>query len=122
MTERTFYESEPNAVAVAKSALAEPLKAAVAVLNLAGRLQPNERTDERLSRVKFVRLLLLQRLQNDLRCCAILVERGYPVQAAALAAGIFEGWVTLANIRTDLDALKCSPTRRKRRVSVGFNG
>lgn len=106
MTERTVHESETNAVAVAKNALADPLKAAVAVLNLAGKLQPDEGTDERLSGAQFVRLLLLQRLQNDLRCCAILVERGCPMQAAALAAGIFEGWETLANIRTDLEALK----------------
>ncbi len=48
----------------------------------------------------------MQRVQNDLRCCVILVERGYPLQAASQAAGIFEAWVTLANIKSEEDAIK----------------
>ena len=54
----------------------------------------------------MVRLFLLQRIQNDLRCCIILVEHGYPLQAVAQAAGIFEAWVTVANIKTEDDAFK----------------
>ncbi len=106
MANRSINEMEANAAAEARKELAEPLNAAVAVLNLATKLQANDVPEERLPKTRVVRLLLLQRVQNDLRCCVILVERGYPLQAAALAAGIFEAWVTLANIRTDDDAVK----------------
>ncbi len=34
----------------------------------------------------------------------ILVEHGYPLQALTQAAGIFEAWVTIANIKTEDDA------------------
>jgi hypothetical protein len=36
----------------------------------------------------------------------ILVEHGYPLQALTQAAGIFEAWVTIANIKTEDDAAK----------------
>src|SRR5262249_14976530 len=69
-------------------------------------LETNDIPEKKLPGVKFVRLLLLQRIQNDLRCCVLLVERGYALQAAALAAGIYEAWVTIANIKSDKDAVK----------------
>ena len=106
MAERSIHEMESNAAAVAQKTLAEPLKAAVNVLNLATRLHANDAPAEKLSKATIVRLLLLQRIQNDLRCCMILVEHGYPLQAVAQAAGIFEAWVTLATIKTETDAEK----------------
>lgn len=106
MAERPIYEMESNAAAVALKELAEPLKVANDVLNLATNLHANDAPAEKLPKAKIVRLLLLQRIQNDLRCCIILVERGYPLQAVAVAAGIFEGWVTVANIKTEDDAVK----------------
>jgi hypothetical protein len=106
MAERSIYELEANAAAVAHKALAAPLKAAIDVLNLATKLHANDAPAEKLSKAKIVRLLLLQRIQNDLRCCVILVDHGYPLQAVALATGIFEAWVTIANIETEDDAVK----------------
>ncbi len=106
MAERSIYEMESNAAAVALKELAEPLKVANDVLNLATNLHANDAPAEKLPKAKIVRLLLLQRIQNDLRCCIILVERGYPLQAVAVAAGIFEAWVTVANIKTEDDAVK----------------
>lgn len=74
--------------------------------DLGTKLHANDTPQARLPRTKIVRWLLLQRIQNDLRCCIILVERGYALQAASLAAGIFEAWVTLGSIRTDEDAVR----------------
>jgi hypothetical protein len=106
MAERAIHEMEENAAAVAKRALVEPLKAAISVLNLATKLHANDVPEERISKVKIVRLLLLQRTQNDLRCCMILVEHGYPLQAVTQAASIFEAWVTIANLKTEDDAVR----------------
>jgi len=97
---------EKNAAAVASQALAEPLKIAVDVLNLATKVQANDVADEKLTKAGRVKLLLLQRIQNDLRCCMILVEHGYPLQAVSMAACIYEAWVTIANIETKEDAVK----------------
>jgi hypothetical protein len=105
MADRPVEDLESRATLVAHKELAEPIRVAFHILNLASELHANDRP-ERISKAKRVRLLLLQRIQNDLRCCVILVERGYGLQAAALAAGIYEGWVTLANIRTEDDARK----------------
>ena len=96
---------ESAAIAVARKELAGPIGAAEKVLNLISEIHAND-VVERISKAKAIRLLLLQRIQNDLRCCFILSERGYGLQAASLAAGIYEGWVTLANIRTADDARK----------------
>lgn len=106
MAERSIHEMESNAAAVAHKELAEPLKTAIWVLNLATKLHANDVPAEKLPKAKLVRLLLLQRIQNDLRCCIILIEHGYPLQAVAQAAAIFEAWVTVANIKTDDDAIK----------------
>lgn len=106
MAERSIHEMESNAAAVAHKELAEPLNAAIDVLNLATKLHANDAPAEKLSKATIVRLLLLQRIQNDLRCCIILVEHGYPLQAFTQAASIFEAWVTIANIKTEDDAVK----------------
>jgi hypothetical protein len=81
---KSFNEIETNAIAIAHTNLIKPLKVAHRVLQLATMLQANDIPEEKLPIIKFVRVLLLQRIQNDLRCCVILVERGYPLQAAAL--------------------------------------
>jgi hypothetical protein len=106
MADRSVEEMEAVATVVARRELALPLNAAIDVLNLASKLHANDIPEERLPKAKIVRLLLLQRVQNDLRCCVILVEHGYPLQAAALAAGVFEAWATLGNVRTEEDAAK----------------
>ena len=96
MAARPIEERESKAAAVAREALAEPLKAAIDVLNLATKLNANDVPAEKLSKATMVKLLLLQRIQNDLRCCMILVEHGDSLQAVTQAAGIFEAWVTIA--------------------------
>src|ERR1700730_12744301 len=106
MADLSIHDLEAKAAAIAYKEIVEPLKAATDVLNLAAKLQGNDIPEKKLPRTKAVTLLLLQRIQNDLRCCVILVERGYALQAASLAAGIFEAWVTLASIKTDEDAVK----------------
>jgi hypothetical protein len=72
MAEKSISEMEKNAAAVASQALAEPLKTAVDVLNLATKVQANDVPAEKLTKAGRVKLLLLQRIQNDLRCCMIL--------------------------------------------------
>lgn len=106
MANRPINDLEANATSVARRELREPVKIAMRVLELATTLLANDIPEEKLPTIKFVRLLLLQRIQNDLRCCLILVECGYALQAAALAAGIFEAWITLANINNDEDTKK----------------
>ncbi len=90
MANRPINDIEASATSVARRELLEPVKIAMRVLELATMLQANDIPEAKLPGIKFVRLLLLQRIQNDLRCCVILVERGYAVQAAALAAGILD--------------------------------
>jgi hypothetical protein len=106
MADISIYDAEAKAAVIADKELAEPFQAAAAVLNLCTNLHSNHLPEKKLPRTKAVRLLLLQRIQNDLRCCVILVELGYAMQGASLAAGIFEAWVTLANIITHEDAVK----------------
>lgn len=106
MAEKSISEMEKSAATVASQALADQLKAAVDILNLATKVQANDVPAEKLTKAGRVKLLLLQRIRNDLRCCMILVERGYPLQAVSLAAGIYEAWVTIANIETEEDAVK----------------
>ena len=106
MAERSIHDMESEATVIAHKGLTKPLKAAIDVLNLATKLQANDVPAEKLPKAAIVRVLLLQRVQNDLRCCVILVEHGYPLQAIALAAGIFEAWVTIAAIKTEADAEK----------------
>jgi hypothetical protein len=93
MADRSVHDLEQKALAVAYKEILEPLKVASSVADLGTKLHANDTPQGRLPRTKIVRWLLLQRIQNDLRCCIILVERGYALQAASLAAGIFEAWV-----------------------------
>lgn len=105
MADRSVEELESSATVVAHKELAEPIRVAENVFNLASEVHAND-VPERISKAKRVRLLLLQRIQNDLICCIILIERGYGLQAGALVAGIYEAWVTLANLTTEDDARK----------------
>jgi len=45
--------------------------------------------------------LLLIRLANDLRCMALLAERGYPLQALTISSSIYEVGITIARIGAD---------------------
>jgi hypothetical protein len=104
MAEKSVHELESNAITLLHKELAEPFNVAIDVLNLATAL--HARVSGKLPKARIIRLLLLQRIQNDLRCCIILVERGYPLQALAHGASIFEGWVTMAAIKSEDDAKK----------------
>lgn len=57
-----------------------------------------------MSQSRKVVTSLLVRLANDFQCAALLALRGYPVQAAALVACMYEVAYTIAHIRSD-DAL-----------------
>jgi len=50
---------------------------------------------------------LLIRLTNDLRCIAILTERGYPLQALAIGSGTYGTAFTIAYVDADED-LACA--------------
>lgn len=105
MAEKSVHDLESNAIAFFSKELAEPFTIAIEILNLASAILRIE-TPGKLAKARIVRLLLLQRTQNDLRCCMILAERGYPLQALAHGASIFEGWVTIAAIKNEDDAVK----------------
>jgi len=105
MAEKSIHQLESNAITLLNKELAEPLGIASEVLNLASALLAID-TPGTISRARIVRLLLLQRIQNDLRCCVVLAERGYPLQALANAASIFEGWVTITAIKDENDATR----------------
>jgi hypothetical protein len=100
MAGKPVLELESIAVERAATELEEPLKHANRVLDLISMVSRNDEGGP-LSKGKLVRTLLLHRMQNDLRCCLILAERGYPLQAASLAAGICEAWATIAAIKDD---------------------
>ncbi|MGA7760708.1 MAG: hypothetical protein WCA59_03100 [Candidatus Binataceae bacterium] len=100
MAEKSIQKLESDAVVLLQKELGEPLSIAVRVLNLISALHAVE-TSGKLPLSQIVRLLLLQRIQNDLRCGIILAERGYPFQALGHAASIFEGWVTIAAIQNE---------------------
>lgn len=112
MANRSIEEMESAATAVAQNELAGPLRVAVTVMNLISEVHAND-VPETISKAKAIRLLLLQRIQNDLRCCFILSEHGYGLQAASLAAGVYEGWVTLANVNTADEARKWADHARE---------
>lgn len=57
-----------------------------------------------VSQSRKVLTALLVRLSNDLRSAALLALRGYPIQAAALVASMYEVAYSIAYIRSD-DAL-----------------
>ncbi len=105
MAEKSVHDLESNAIAFFSKELAEPFTVAIEILNLASAVLGID-TPGKLAKARIVRLLLLQRIQNDLRCCIILAERGYPLQALGHAASIFEGWVTIAAINNEGDAVK----------------
>jgi hypothetical protein len=70
-----------------------------------------------VSQSRKVLTSLLVRLANDLRCAALLALRGYPIQAAALVACMYEVAYTIAYIRSDDSLAKAwiehdNPTRQ----------
>jgi hypothetical protein len=105
MGEEHIEKLEIGAIARLRPQLGSVLDAVIGTLNLISDLSAIA-ISEKMPKARFVRNLLLLRLQNDLRSCWILAERGYPLQAAGLAAGIFECWVTLASIESEESALR----------------
>src|SRR5215469_3543320 len=105
VAERTIDELEGKAIHDLTIALREPLEVAYQVLNAISRLCALE-TPGTLTKAQIVRMLLLQRLQNDLRCCCLDAVRGYPLQAATHAASVYEGWVNIASIVDEPTALR----------------
>jgi len=105
MAVRHISELESQAIEFMRGRLSRPIALATTTLNLIGELV-NLDTPAKLQKAQNVRLLLLERLQNDLRACWILAERGYPLQAAGHAAGVYEAWVNIAAIGGEAAALK----------------
>jgi hypothetical protein len=104
MPERTINELEQRAFQLLAGELSQPLQLANRVLNMISRVWGLD-SPGTLSKGRIVRTLLLQRMQNDLRCCQLMAERGYPLQAAGQAAGVYEGWVNIAAIVDEPTAL-----------------
>jgi hypothetical protein len=102
----SIYEVEEMAMAALAAELNEPFQMVDKVLNQISRVWGLNDTAETLSNGRIVRTLLLQRLQNDLRCCRLLAERGYSLQAASQAAGVFESFVNVAAIVDESTALR----------------
>ena len=109
---------ETEAMAKTEAKLGRPLNAAIRTFNLISEVVQLGPAVTKLSAATKVRLLLLQRIITDLRCCTILAERGYGIQASAVAACVFEGWVTLAAIRDEKAAIRWA-SHRKENVSSG---
>jgi hypothetical protein len=105
MAERMAGDLEQHAMDVLAIELSQPLELVDAVLNQISRVWGLEER-VKLSKGRIVRTLLLQRLQNDLRCCRLLAERGYPMQAAGQAASVYECWVNIAAIVDEPTALR----------------
>jgi hypothetical protein len=103
MATKEIGDIESKAIARVRTELARPLNAALRSLNLVSEVVQLG-VGKKLSKATIVRTLLLQRILGDLRCCTILAERGYGIQAAVHASSIFEGWVTISGICKEQDA------------------
>jgi hypothetical protein len=104
MATKEIGDLESKAIARVRTELARPLNAALRSLNLVSEVVQLG-VGKKLSKATIVRTLLLQRILGDLRCCTILAERGYGIQAAVHASSIFEGWVTISGICKEQDAI-----------------
>jgi hypothetical protein len=118
MATKRGEDLESDAIAKVRAELGRPLNAAIRAFNLISEVVQLEPRGGKLSNPMKVRLLLLQRIITDLRCCTILAERGYGIQAAAGAACVFEGWVTLSAIRDEQAAIEWA-SHQKEDVSFG---
>ena len=106
MATKRGEDLECDAIAKVRAEIGRPLNAAIRAFNLISEVVELGPPGGKLSNATRVRLQLLQRIITDLRCCNILAERGYGIQAAAIAASVFEGWVTLSAIRDEKAAIK----------------
>jgi hypothetical protein len=102
MAEKKITDLEAAATEKLRVELQTPLMIAMRVFNLISPLINLPGT--KLPKDLFVRSLLLQRVQNDLRSTMILAEKGYSLQASSLAAGIFEGFATIGAIAEEANA------------------
>jgi hypothetical protein len=118
MATKRGEDLETNALAKTQAELRRPLNAAIRTFNLISEVVQLGPNGSKLSGATKVRLLLLQRILTDLRCCTILAQRGYGIQAAAGAACVFEGWVTLSAIRDEQSAIEWA-SHQKEDVSFG---
>jgi hypothetical protein len=118
MATKRGEDLESDAIAKVRAELGRPLNATIRTFNLISEVVQLGPHGGRLSNATKVRLLLLQRIITDLRCCTILAERGYGIQAAAGAACVFEGWVTLSAICDEQSAVEWA-SHQKEDVSFG---
>jgi len=118
MATKRGEDLETEAMAKTEAKLGRPLNAAIRTFNLISEVVQLGPAVTKLSAATKVRLLLLQRIITDLRCCTILAQRGYGIQAAAGAACVFEGWVTLSAIRDEPSAIEWV-NHQKEDVSFG---
>src|SRR5580698_4147860 len=95
MVQKNIKDLEAAAVEKLRVELREPLTVATQVLNLISPLVELPPEGDKMPSDLIVRSLLLERVQNDLRCSMLAAERGYPLQACALAAGVYEGFATI---------------------------
>ncbi len=113
MATKRGEDLESDAIAKVRGELGRPLNATIRAFNLISEVVQLGPPGGKLSNPTKLRLLLLQRIATDLRCCTILAERGYGVQAAASASSVFEGWVTLSAIRDEKAAIKWASHQRE---------
>src|SRR2546425_2186113 len=98
-----LHEAEMRAMQKLGPNLKEHTELALAAFNLIGEMLarlPEEVFAARRQSLKVANGLLA-RLANDMRCVALLANRGYPIQAGALGASIYEIAFTIASIGSD---------------------
>ena len=104
-SERTVEDEEQRALERLKAELGQHLAYVGCIYNLL--VQTNYAFNGRdiVSMRPSLRvcLYLLAKLANDLRCVGLLAERGYGVQACALAASLYETSHMIAYLRSDDD-------------------
>src|SRR2546427_12018878 len=98
-----LHEAEMQAIQKLGPDLKEHTELALGTFNLIGELLAHLPEEVFAARQQSLKVAngLLARLANDLRCVALLANRGYPIQGGILAATIYEIAFTIAYIGSD---------------------
>ena len=98
-----LHEAEIQAIQKLGPDLKEHTELALGTFNLIGELLAHLPEEVFAARQQSLKVAngLLARLANDLRCVALLANRGYPIQGGILAATIYEIAFTIAYIGSD---------------------
>lgn len=99
----SIEDIEIDAMSHLTGALSRPLSLVERAFDLTARALEMERgvSDQSPTSSRLVTTHLLGRVSNDLRCVALLAQRGYAMQAASLAACAFESGLAVAYIGGD---------------------